>query len=279
MILGRWDEAEADLLAVMHDSFASPVNLAIVLPHLARMRLRRGDPNGLATAEEGVALALPTEEAQLIVPAQVILAEGAWLAGDLRRAAQAVQACLPYEELLDHVIRFDVLLMARRAGVDWQPGDTDDEAIALLLAGDHGGLARFWEEHGYVYDAADAAVDSDDVDDVQRAYEQLMALGARPRANHAAKKLRELGARVARGPRASTQANAAGLTSRELEVATLLAEGLTNTEIADRLIVSAKTVDHHVSAILTKLGVTSRRHVGRAAAKQGVDLGAPVGGA
>ena len=60
-------------------------------------------------------------------------------------------------------------------------------------------------------------------------------------------------------------------------MAALLAEGLTNAEIADRLIVSAKTVDHHVSAVLTKLGVSSRRHVRQAAAELGLDL-APVAG-
>ena len=127
-----------------------------------------------------------------------------------------------------------------------------------------------------MYEEADALADSDDVDDVQRAYEQLMELGARPRANLAAKRLRELGGRVTRGPRASTQSNPAGLTGRELEVAGLLAEGLTNAEIADRLVVSAKTVDHHVSAVLTKLRVSSRRHVARAAADLGLDLTTPL---
>ena len=96
----------------------------------------------------------------------------------------------------------------------------------------------------------------------------------------AARRLRDLGARdVPRGPRASTRANPAGLTARELEVSSLLAEGLTNAEIADRLIVSAKTVDHHVSSVLTKLGVTSRRQVAQAARQLGLDLAAPIAGA
>ena len=59
----------------------------------------------------------------------------------------------------------------------------------------------------------------------------------------------------------------AGLTAREVEVATLLAEGLTNAEIADRLVVSAKTVDHHVSAILAKLGVPTRAAAANLAAR------------
>ncbi|HET9556879.1 MAG TPA: helix-turn-helix transcriptional regulator, partial [Actinomycetota bacterium] len=67
-----------------------------------------------------------------------------------------------------------------------------------------------------------------------------------------------------------TRANPAGLTDRQLEVLQLLAEGLTNAEIADRLVVSVRTVDHHVAAILAKLNVASRREAARAAA----DLGA-----
>src|SRR3954465_6169145 len=93
-----------------------------------------------------------------------------------------------------------------------------------------------------------------------------LALGAAPRAAQVARRLRELGVKdLARGPRASTKANAAGLTAREVEVAALLGDGLTNAEIADRLVLSPKTVDHHVSSVLSKLGVSSRRQVARAA--------------
>ena len=63
---------------------------------------------------------------------------------------------------------------------------------------------------------------------------------------------------IPRGMRTSTRSNAANLTGRELEVLQLLKEGLPNKEIAGRLFISAKTVDHHISAILYKLDVKSR---------------------
>ena len=69
--------------------------------------------------------------------------------------------------------------------------------------------------------------------------------------------------------RATTLANPAGLTSRQIEVLRLIGEGLTNAELADRLYLSAKTVDHHVSAILTKLDVPGRRD----AIRRGRELG------
>jgi DNA-binding NarL/FixJ family response regulator len=81
--------------------------------------------------------------------------------------------------------------------------------------------------------------------------------------------MRDLGIRVPLGQRDATRSNPAGLTARQLEVLRLVAAGLTNTEIAERLVVSQRTAEHHVAAVLTKLGVTSRR----AAARRAVELG------
>jgi len=83
-------------------------------------------------------------------------------------------------------------------------------------------------------------------------------------------KLREVGASVPRGPRPATRANPAELTARELDVLRLLVEGKRNAEIAADLVVSRRTVDHHVSAILRKLGVRSRSEAALAAVERGV---------
>jgi DNA-binding NarL/FixJ family response regulator len=63
-------------------------------------------------------------------------------------------------------------------------------------------------------------------------------------------------------------ARPAGLTARELKVLALLGEGLRNADLAAHLHISEKTVDHHVSAILAKLGVRSRREAARVAAQR-----------
>ena len=73
-----------------------------------------------------------------------------------------------------------------------------------------------------------------------------------------------------RGPRPSTRENPAGLTARELEVLALLVEGLRNAQIAERLVVSEKTVDHHVSAILRKLDVRTRAEAAAEATRWGL---------
>jgi DNA-binding NarL/FixJ family response regulator len=82
--------------------------------------------------------------------------------------------------------------------------------------------------------------------------------------------MRALGMAVRHGRRESTRANPAGLTERQLEVVRLLAEGLTNGEIAERLVVSPRTAEHHVAAVLGKLGVPTRRAAVRRAGELGV---------
>ena len=96
-------------------------------------------------------------------------------------------------------------------------------------------------------------MDSADAADLLEALTLLDDLGAVPAASKVRRTLRRLGVQgVPRGPRRQTRSHPAGLTPRQVEVLELVAEGLTNAEIAERLFVSPKTVDHHVSALLAK---------------------------
>jgi DNA-binding NarL/FixJ family response regulator len=149
--------------------------------------------------------------------------------------------------------------------------DTDDPRLsvaappyAALLAGRWQEAAALWEALGCRYDAAMARAEMPDADSLRAALAALDELGARADADRAANRLRGLRIPVPRRPRRTTAANPSGLTDRELQVLELLRAGLTNTEIAGRMFISAKTAEHHVSAILTKLGVESRTEAAQA---------------
>ena len=159
----------------------------------------------------------------------------------------------------------------QRAGIHEPIAARAAEPYALELAGDRERAAELWSAIGCPYEAALALAGADDDGALRRALAELQQLGARPAAAIVARRLRERGARdLPRGPRPATRENPANLTAREIEVLALVAQGLRNADIAERLVVAEKTVHHHVSAILRKLGVRTRREAGAEAVRLGL---------
>ena len=129
--------------------------------------------------------------------------------------------------------------------------------------------AEAWSALGCPYEEADALSDGDE-DAMRRALAIFTDLGAAPAADIVRRRLRASGVRsIPSRPRASTSAGPGGLTSRQIEILGLVEEGATNAEIARRLFISEKTVGHHVSAILAKLGVRTRGEAAAAARRLG----------
>ena len=271
---GRWDQAAESAAVVLRDPRSAPVARGMALTTLGSVRARRGDPDAAAPLSEEQRLAWPTEELSLrIAPVAAARAEAAWLAGETAAVGQET------DEALSLALRRrapwwvgELACWRRRAGMrDWLPPGAVAAPYALSLEGESERAAKSWQELGCPYEAAMALADADAEQPLRRAYDELQALGARPAAAIVARKLRERGVRgVPRGPRPRTRANPAGLTTRELDVLALLAKGLRNAAIADELVVSQKTVDHHVSAILRKLDVRTRGEAAAEAARLGV---------
>jgi DNA-binding CsgD family transcriptional regulator len=140
---------------------------------------------------------------------------------------------------------------------------------AAMARRDWAGAAAAYAEVGWVYDQALMLSLEDEAEPLGEALSIARRLGAQPLAARVQRRMRALGLRVRRGPQRATRSNAAGLTARELEVLRLLAEELTNAEIADQLTMSPRTAERHVSAVLGKLGVDRRRH----AVQRANDLG------
>jgi DNA-binding CsgD family transcriptional regulator len=188
--------------------------------------------------------------------------EIAWLADDLGPLVPQLRTLLDAAiELRDPWISAEIARWVQRSGAELPDLPNIAGPHRLALAGDWRGAAADWRERDNRYETALALLDADDPAAVREAHDILLRLGAHGVLPKAAQRLRQLGAPVPRGPRRSTAENATGLTEREAEIAQLVAVGLSNHEIAERLVLSDKTVGHHVSAILGKLGVRRRAEV------------------
>jgi DNA-binding CsgD family transcriptional regulator/tetratricopeptide (TPR) repeat protein/energy-coupling factor transporter ATP-binding protein EcfA2 len=257
LALGRWDEAEREAQWALD---AEPITRCPALVVLGTVRVRRGEEGGEQLLEQAWKIAQRLGEAQRIGPAAAALLEAAWLRGDTSRVASAVAPA--YEE----VRRFGRLSSAAEFGY-WMraagqavPINESDHPYTLLAKGQWRQAAEAWQRAGCPYEHAVAHAQSPDPADLLSALTTLDALGAEPLARRARLRLRELGVtRIPRGRVQSTRDNPAGLTERQTDVVRLLAEGLTNAEIAARLVLSVRTVDTHVAAILNKLGARTRR--------------------
>jgi DNA-binding CsgD family transcriptional regulator len=205
-------------------------------------------------------------------PLRPARAEAAWLAGDLRLAQLEISAGMPaFTPATNPWLLGEFALWASRVGVDWDCPGRPAEPYALLLDGHPEKSAAAWAAVGCPYEEAQALIDTNEEVPMRRALTILQSLGAAPAARLVGDRLRQMGIhRIGRGPTPSTRANPKGLSEREVEVLLLLAEGLRNAEIAKRLVVSTRTIDHHVSAVLAKLGVRSRYDAGQMAIAMGL---------
>jgi DNA-binding CsgD family transcriptional regulator len=195
------------------------------------------------------------------------------LAGTPERIAEETAQAFALAERSEHAWSLgELTIWHHRARLDHpDPGVPLPAALRSELAGDTETAADFWAERGCHYEAAVVRGTAEAEPDLRRGLRELQELGARPAAAAVARRLRERGARgVKLGPRASTRANPAGLTARQLDVLGLLIQGARNTEIAAQLFLSEKTVDHHVSAVLRKLDVSTRAQAAAEAVRLGL---------
>ena len=264
--LGRWDESAGIAEAVIA-SAASPVNRMIPMTSLAMVAARRDAGIVWPHLDAAMCAADGSTGPMYIGAARLARAEARWLESDLagarHEAELADDACA---DVTDPWLNGEVAVWLRRTGSPRTSQRELAEPYRLQLTGNHRGASELFDALGCPYDAALALLDAPDELALRRALDICNALGAVATARIIRQKMRSRGIRsVPAGQRAATRENPLGLTQREQEVLELLCEGRTNAGIATKLVISPKTVDHHVSSVLAKLGVSKRTEVAAAA--------------
>ena len=271
---GRWSEA-GELAQTLIDSRTGSRIRVKALTVLGRLRARAGDSDPWPLLDEGLALASP-RDAEVLGPLHAARIEAAWLGGDATLAGDEAQIALTLAMDLgtDPWWRGEIGFWAWKARALESLPEGSAEPYVLHVIGRFREAAAAWEALGCPYQQGLALSDSREEEDLRQALGIFHSLGARPMARKVTAGLHAIGARgIPRGPRPPSRQNPAGLTVRELEVLALLAGGLRNADVAERLVVSAKTVDHHVSSILRKLGVPNRAAAVREASRLGFKNG------
>jgi DNA-binding CsgD family transcriptional regulator/tetratricopeptide (TPR) repeat protein len=267
---GHYTAADRCLADILRHPHLSPITQVCALPVAGVLAARRGR-DGTGPADEALPIAQRTGEYQRLMPVTIARAEVAWIAGrsadlitDIDRIwPLAIAHPQPWEQ-------GELSWWLYLAGEHRQAPAAPASPFALMLAGEHRAAAGEWRELGCPLWSAYALAFSPRLQDAQECLEILDGLGV-PAARHAVLRDRHArGLAVPRGPRATRRASPAGLTAREAEVLQLLADGLSYAEVAGRLVLSEKTVGHHVSAVLRKLGEPTRSRAVATALRLGV---------
>ena len=275
LLLGKWDEAAELCAEVLAIPGVSPWNQLYPLRIIGTIRGRRGEPAHTDLLDRSAAFAAGVASVPWLTQVRAVRAELLWLAGQPDLAREEAQEA--YDQALGRTDLWKlgsvgIWLSRLRTGV--QLPVALPEPYALEIAGNWRGAAVAWEQLGRTYDAAlTRIVNSTDGAELRGTLTVLERFGARATAAAARRRMKELGmASIPRGPRAATRAAPAGLTAREQEVLALLSQGLSDKEISRRLVISERTVHHHVSSILAKIGAPTRFAAAREAARMGIGI-------
>jgi DNA-binding CsgD family transcriptional regulator len=254
------NQQAVDLALATLEEPTSPVNRMHLMLGLSQAAFRLGRQEAQGWLEETWELGLGNDQTGWLVKIATCAAEGSWLTGEPALIDERVHEAYRRGLTDDPWAHGELTAWLQRLGHEVDVERSLVPPYSLEVAGQYAEAAAAWRELGCPFEEAVALTWTGDPEAMRRALDIFTELQATPAAANVRRLLQQQGIHVPaqRGPRAATAAHPAGLTAREAEVLEVLREGLTNAEIAQRLYLSQRTVDHHVSAILAKMGVSSR---------------------
>jgi DNA-binding CsgD family transcriptional regulator len=267
--LGRWEECVSMTHMLLEERSISPANHIQPLCYQAKVMARRGQDGFWPHLDEAMHLAVGLDEPEWLCFAGLTRVEAYWLEGRLDAARAELDRVRDASAGIVVLSRPWIVLWTRRLTGIAEPIDL--EPFASQIASDAAHAAELWDRLGYRYEAALALLDTKDEALLRESLTRLSDLGAEAAARLVRRTMRDLGIRsIPAGARTTTRAHPQGLTIREQEILQLLSEGQSNEEISASLFISVRTVEHHVSAILSKLGATTRKGAAKEALKLGL---------
>lgn len=272
METGRWRDAEEQASLVLADEQNSHLIRNPAARAMAQLFIRRGAPEADRLIDELRLHMANGREGPRFTSLALIVAEQCWTKNMDQGSAVTLlgEATSFARGSGSHWDRAALWHWSQSLGQDVQPPADMPEPYALSATGDFAAAAGAFEALGMPFEQA-LMLTKGNTAQVARGLAILDRLGAPATAERSRMELKGGSGRVgSRGPRASTLDNRFGLTKREIDVLGALDKGWTNREIGERLFVSAKTVDHHVSAILGKLDARTRGEAAAVARTEGL---------
>ena len=256
---GHWEKAGDLVNGILKNEDLVPVIKIGAMVTAATIRMRRGEPEALPLLLEAKDLAMDTMELQRIIPVMAALLEYEWITGETIVEPEALNLTITMIGKVGKITKKNrFYYWMRKSRKDYLPLQERYEGYEITTVTMARDAAALWERTGCAYEQALALFDGSE-SDKRNALSIIQNLGAQNVFEKLKREMRVSGIKnIPRGMQKKTKANPALLTERELDVLRMLKKGLQNKEIAGELFISAKTVDHHISAILFKLDVNSR---------------------
>lgn len=265
---GRWNEADRDLEVVRDQKTCIETEIEILVA-AATLRLRRGDPGAADLISEIVNRADGSTDREVLESTCALLMEAGWVGVLPEEQVREFYDRTIQQKTVSRLHNWNALAFwANRLGME-MPSGPELGPSQLEIAGKPGEAADAWEQAGYVVEPVIIRATTPEAD-LHAAFTRLDQLGAEGVATGLRNELSRRGVtKLPRRARPTTRENGLRLTNRESEVLSLVAAGLSNAAIGEKLFITEKTASHHVSSILSKLSVANRTEAVAVAAGSG----------